>query len=135
MSSLTTAGCARKARSGPVRDDAPPVAGRGTSRVALLEKLDFGYRQMAQIGQMWPIVDTRVRYIRSVPFGSTINATAQLVEWEFRLRIYYELTDARGQRVNEAYTVQVPVTVPDESLIIGVPDLLREKVAALINAQ
>ncbi len=105
------------------------------ARVALLEKLDFGYRQMAQIGQMWPIVDTRVRYIRSVPFGSTINATAQLVEWEFRLRIYYELTDARGQRVNEAYTVQVPVTAPDESLIIGVPDLLREKVAALINAQ
>ena len=105
------------------------------ARVALLDKLDFGYRQMAKIGQIWPIVDTRVRYIRSVPFGSTVTVAAQLVEWEFRLRIYYELLDEQGQRVNEAYTVQVPVTAPDESLIIGVPDLLRQKVAALIDAQ
>ena len=106
-----------------------------TARVALLKKLDFGYREMAQIGQIWPIVDTRVRYIRSATFGTTVSVAAQLVEWEFRLRIYYELSDADGASINEAYTVQVPVAAPDESLIIGVPASVQQKVLALIDGQ
>ncbi len=104
-----------------------------TARVALLRKLEFGYRQMAAIGQIWPIVDTRVRYVRSVPFGATISVSAQLVEWEFRLRIYYEVHDADQRRINEAYTVQVPVSAPDEALIIGVPDQVQAQVNALIR--
>ncbi len=103
------------------------------ARVALLKRLDFGYRQMAQIGQIWPIVDTQVRYLKSIPFGSEIRVSAQLVEWEFRLRIYYEITDATHQRVNEAYTVQVPVAAADEQLIIGVPDAVQKRVQALIE--
>jgi acyl-CoA thioester hydrolase len=104
-----------------------------TARVALLKKLAFGYRQMAQIGQIWPIVDTQVRYLKSVPFGSQINVCAQLVEWEFRLRMYYEISDADGIRVNEAYTVQVPVNADNEALIIGVPDDVQARVQKLIS--
>ena len=103
------------------------------ARVALLARLNFGYRQMAEIGQIWPIVDTRARYIRSIPFGTTITASAQLVEWEFSLRLYYELSDLDGKRLNEAYTVQVPVSAPDESLIIGVPDQVQQQVQKLID--
>ena len=106
-----------------------------TARVALLKKLAFGYREMAEIGQIWPIVDTRVRYIRSAAFGTELSVTAQLVEWEFRLRIYYELFNADGERINEAYTVQVPVAAPDESLIIGVPEDVQQRVLALIDGQ
>jgi len=104
-----------------------------SARVALLQKFNFGYREMAEVGQIWPIVDTRVRYLRSIPFGESVQVTAQLVEWEFRLRIYYEITNARQQRVNEAYTVQVPVAAADEALIIGVPEQVQIRVAALIN--
>lgn len=103
------------------------------ARVALLAKLDFGYRQMAGINQIWPIVDTQVRYLRSIPFGQTVNVSAQLVEWEFRLRMYYEITDDTGQRLNEAITVQVPVSAADESLIVGVPEQVQDKVAALLH--
>ncbi len=104
-----------------------------TARVALLKKLNFAYRDMAAAGQMWPIVETQVRYLKSVPFGEQILVCAQLVEWEFRLRIYYEIFDAGGQRLNEAVTVQVPVAADNEALIIGVPDWLQGRIAELIT--
>ncbi len=103
------------------------------ARVALLSKLDFGYRQMAGRGQIWPIVDTRVRYLSSVPFGKEIEVSAQLVEWEFRMRIYYNVRDEAGNLLNEAYTIQVPVSARDESLIVGAPGDLVEKIEALIE--
>ncbi len=102
------------------------------ARVTLLDKLQFGYRQMARLGQIWPIVDTRVRYLRSAPFDSTLKVHAQLVEWEFRLRIYYLVTTPDGDLVNEAYTVQVPVDAQSEQLIIGSPDMLMRRIESLI---
>ena len=104
------------------------------ARVELLKQIDFGYKQMAGRGQFWPIVDTRVRYIHSVPFGAEITVSAQLVEWEFRLRIYYEVLDAAGVRVNEAYTVQVPVAADSETLLIGVPLEIQARIEDLISA-
>ena len=104
-----------------------------TARVEVLRALKFSYRDMAASGQIWPIVDTRVRYLKSVPFGDQIEVTAQLVEWEFRLLIYYEILDESGTRLNEAYTVQVPVAAEGEKLIIGLPDNVRAEVEALVK--
>ena len=105
------------------------------ARVAVLGKLDFGYRQMADIKQIWPIVETQVRYLKSARFGSTLNVKATLVEWEFRLRFHYELTDEDGATINEAVTVQVPVDARDESLIVGSPATLIQRVEHLIAEQ
>lgn len=102
------------------------------ARVALLTKLEFGYREMAEIGQIWPIVDTRVRYIQSIPFGTTITVSAQLVEWTYRLQMYYEIEDVAGARLNEAYTVQVPVQADDETLLVGVPEHVQQRVQQLL---
>lgn len=104
------------------------------ARVALLARLGFGYREMAAYGQIWPIVDTRVRYLKSIPFGSTVNVYAQIVEWEFRLRIFYRINEPDGTLLNEAYTVQVPVDAATENLIIGAPAHLRERIQALIDS-
>ena len=103
------------------------------ARGALLRRLRFGYRRMAADRQIWPIVDTRVRYRRSVPFGARIDVSAQLVEWEFRIVIYYEIDDESGALVNEAYTVQAPVSTPRQTLIVGTPPALRERIDALIE--
>ena len=101
------------------------------ARSALLAKLRFGYRQMADHGQVWPIVDTRVRYRRAVPFGARIDVSAQLVEWEFRIVVYYEIDDVSGTLVNEAYTVQAPVSMPRQTLVVGTPARLRQRIAEL----
>lgn len=107
------------------------------ARVALLTKLDFAYRSMEAIGQFWPIVDTRARFAGSVAYDDVVTVSAQLVEWEFRLRIYYQISKA-GKVVNEAWTVQVPVgmqaglPMSNELVIVGSPEPLVERIAALI---
>ena len=103
------------------------------ARVALLERLQFGYREMAALGQIWPIVESSVRYVKSAPFGAPLQVRAQLVEWEFRLRIYYLIHNSAGERVNEAVTVQVPVAASDESLILGSPPELIERIERLVG--
>lgn len=108
------------------------------ARVALLGKLDFAYRSMEAIGQFWPIVDTRARFVGSVAYDDVITISAQLVEWEFRLRIYYQIRKSDGTLVNEAWTVQVPVGMQaglptsNELLIIGSPEQLVQRIDALI---
>ena len=104
------------------------------ARVALLSRLHFDYRHMAADQQVWPIVDTRVRYRRSLPFGARIDVSAQLVEWEFRIVIHYEIDDESGSLVNEAYTVQAPVSVPRQTLVVGTPQVLRDRIAKLIGS-
>lgn len=104
------------------------------ARVALLRQIEFDYERMAQLGQMWPIVDTRVRYVAGIRFGAEVSVRAQLVEWEFRFRIYYEIFDSSGTRLNEAYTVQVPVDAQSQSLIIGVPEFVVDRINRLVTA-
>lgn len=103
------------------------------ARVALLGKLRFGYFQMGQQGQIWPIIDTRVRYLRSAPFNAHLRVSAQLVEWEYRLRIYYQIHNESAALINEAFTVQVPVDAATEALVIGVPPAVQARVHALID--
>lgn len=103
------------------------------ARVALLGAFEFDYRQMAAVGQIWPIVETEVRYLRSVRFGERLEIEARLVEWEFRLRLHY-LLYRDGELVNEAMTVQVPVNAADESLIIGAPRALCERIEARLQS-
>ena len=109
------------------------------ARVALLDKLDFAYRSMEAIGQFWPIVDTRARFVGSVAYDDRISISAQLVEWEFRLRIYYQVHKSDGTLVNEAWTVQVPVGMQaglptsNELIIIGSPETLIKRIHKMIN--
>ena len=85
-----------------------------------------------------PIVDTRARFAGSVAYDDRITISAQLVEWEFRLRIYYQVHKADGKLVNEAWTVQVPVGMQaglptsNELIIVGSPETLVERINTLI---
>ena len=103
------------------------------ARSALLKKLDFSYQQMAAAEQFWPIIDTRVRYLKSIFYADSITVAAQLVEWEFRLRIFYEIRNKEQKLVNEAYTVQVPVQAKTEELIIGSPQFLLDRIEHLLK--
>ena len=59
--------------------------------------------------------------------------SAQLVEWEYRLRIYYQIHNEANVLINEAYTVQVPVEAATETMVIGVPPAVQARVAALVH--
>lgn len=98
------------------------------ARVALLESVDYSYGQMRESGYLWPIVDSRIRYLRAFRLGQTVNVTACLSEWELRLVVDYRLDDENGRTCTRARTVQVPVKAGTKELQLGCPHVLIEKV-------
>lgn len=48
----------------------------------MLEKIGYSYRDMMASGYVWPIIDTRVKYVKSIPYDHKIRVEATLTEWE-----------------------------------------------------
>jgi acyl-CoA thioester hydrolase len=99
------------------------------ARCALLDKINYNYRQMAESNYAWPVIDIRVKYIKPATFGNIIKVHAKLVEYENRLKINYLITDsASGQTLSKGYTIQVAVDMRNEEMCFVSPDILFEKV-------
>lgn len=98
------------------------------ARCALLSKFDYDYPQMRDSGYAWPIVDMRLKYVRPVVFGQKIRVRAEIVEWENRLKIEYRISDAEsGEKLNQAYTIQVAVDMRSREMQYVSPPILWEK--------
>lgn len=104
------------------------------ARCALLDRLDYGYRAMAASGLVWPIVDTRVRFLRRVSFDDCLEVTATLEEWQYRLRINYVIHDDDGRRVTEGYTIQVPVDAVTGEMCFGTPAELYQHIDRCVQS-
>ena len=73
------------------------------ARCELLNKLGYGYVAMLESGYSWPIVDTRIKFVRTTKFEQRIRVTATLEEYENRLKIAYEISDNdAAKRLQEA---------------------------------
>ncbi|RRJ95116.1 acyl-CoA thioesterase [Opitutaceae bacterium TAV4] len=98
------------------------------AREALLDSIDYGYLRMEESGYLWPIVDTRVKYIAPVIFGRRILVTAAIAEYENRLRINYEICDAEtGSRATRGHTLQIAVHKATRETCFVCPPVLFEK--------
>lgn len=98
------------------------------ARCALLSRYDYDYPQMRDSGYAWPVVDMRLKYVRPVVFGQQLVVRAEIVEWENRLKIEYLVRDAAsGERLNQAYTIQVAVDIPTGEMQYVSPPVLWEK--------
>jgi|TARA_B100002003_G_scaffold210989_1_gene207157 acyl-CoA thioester hydrolase len=103
------------------------------ARCALLDKIDYNYNQMRASNYAWPIIDMRIRYINPVRFGQLIQVNVKLVEYEYRLKLSYLITDAEsGQRLTRGSTVQVAVDTKSQEMCFISPDILREKLGELV---
>ncbi len=101
------------------------------ARSALLERIDYGYTAMSESGFAWPVTDLRMRYAQSCGFGDRIRVRARIVEWEFRLKIVYLITDASsGARITRASTVQVAVAMATGEMCYPTPPVLAQRIAA-----
>lgn len=99
-----------------------------TARCALLDKINYNYPAMRASGYAWPIVDMRMKYVRPAVFGQKLIIRAQIVEWESRLKIEYEIRDARSQEcLNKSYTIQVAVDINNGEMCYESPKILFEK--------
>ncbi|MFQ6372002.1 acyl-CoA thioesterase [Shewanella sp. YIC-542] len=105
------------------------------ARCKLLEKIDYGYRQMLDSGYSWPIVDARVKYVKPTTFEQHIRVIAQLVEWEHRLKIDYLIEDAQsGERLTKGYTIQAAVEMHSKSLCLETPVAFRRQLQPWLTA-
>ena len=57
-------------------------------RRIMMDKIEYNYHEMKDSGYMWPIIDTRVKYIKAIPFNHQIKVSAKLTEWENRCLLY-----------------------------------------------
>jgi acyl-CoA thioester hydrolase len=98
------------------------------ARCALLAKFGYDYPQMRDSGYAWPIVDMRLKYVKTTEFGQQIRIRAEIVEWENRLKIAYLISDAvTGQTINKAYTIQVAVDMASREMQYLCPAVLWQR--------
>lgn len=98
------------------------------ARCALLQRYDYDYPQMRDSGYAWPIVDLRVKYVRSARFGQRLKVRAQIVEWENRLKIDYLVSDAAtGEVLTRAHSIQVAVDMATGEMCYASPAVLRQR--------
>ena len=103
------------------------------ARCALLDKIDYNYDQMRDSGYAWPIVDMRIKYVRSLRFGQEVTVTATLVEYENRLKINYLIKDIEtGEKLTQGFTIQVAIDNTAEEMLFQSPPVLYQKVEALL---
>ena len=98
------------------------------ARCALLEKINYNYDAMMASGYAWPVVDTRIKYIKPTRFKQKIIVEASLVEYENRLKIQYLISDKKTkEKVTIGYSIQVAVDPKTEEMCFVSPDVLLEK--------
>src|SRR6185437_14098534 len=79
-------------------------------RTALLRAFDYDYPAMQASGYLWPIVEAHLKYVRPAAYGQVLEVRTELLEFENRLKIAYEIVDVASQeRMTKGYTVQVAV--------------------------
>jgi acyl-CoA thioester hydrolase len=99
------------------------------ARCTLLDKIGYGYMAMRASGYSWPVVDLRIRYARPAHFNQKIRVQADIVEWQHRLKITYQIIDqASGVRLTRGYTSQVAIDMATHEMCFECPEILWQKI-------
>lgn len=98
------------------------------ARCALLDRIGYNYLAMRDSGYAWPIIDLRIRYVKSAVFGQNVTVRAAIAEWENRLKIDYLMTDSlTGAKLVKGHTIQVAVNTRNQEMCLESPPVLFEK--------
>ena len=105
------------------------------ARCAMLDQIDYGYLTMKETGFVWPIVDLQIRYVRPAKFQQRLFVTAKLVEWEYRMKIKYQITDAQtGEFLAKGYTIQAAVDNATGEMSYASPPVFLEKLGVKLSS-
>ena len=103
------------------------------ARCALLDHIGYGYSEMADSGYVWPILDMSARFLKPAHYKQALRVQATLTEWDYRLKIDYDIFSENGDHMTRAMTTQVPVLQATRKMELGVPPFvidLIDKAAA-----
>jgi acyl-CoA thioester hydrolase len=106
------------------------------ARCNLLDHIGYNYTDMAKSGYGFPIVDMQIKYIQPLVFEQDVCVRASLLEYQYRLKIGYLITDANtGAKLTKAHTVQAAVEVSSNELRLECPAVLQQQVARLLAGE
>lgn len=101
------------------------------ARDQLMNRIGYSHEAMRASGFVWPVVEMKLRYLQAARLRQTLRVRASILEYEYRLKIVYDISDAaNGRRLTRAHTVQVPVRIDTGEMLFQIPPVLREKIAA-----
>lgn len=98
------------------------------ARCDLLRKIDYDYPQMKESGYAWPVIDLHIRYIKPTLFGQWISIQANILEWENRLKIKYQIFDKDNrERLTKGHSIQVAFDIRKQEMLLVSPNVLLKK--------
>lgn len=105
-----------------------------TARAALLRKIDYDYPKMQESGYVWPIVDTRVKFIQPARYAQHLRINAVLEEWQNRLKISYDIRGiSENIQLTSGYTIQCAVCTKTGELQFVTPHVLRDRITEYLK--
>ncbi len=106
------------------------------ARCRLFEKIGHDYQAMADSGFFYPIVDLNLKFVQPLKFTQHFDITAELIDWEGRLKIIYSIVDSETQeKITKGSTTQVAVRMPENELQFELPSAITEKILQALQHQ
>ncbi|MFI3120106.1 MAG: acyl-CoA thioesterase [Methylococcaceae bacterium] len=98
------------------------------ARCAMLDKIDYNYMAMKATGYVWPIVDLQMRFVRPAKFNQRIRVRAELVEWEYRMKIKYLISDAEThEALVKGHSIQAAVDAVTGEMSYASPTVFLQR--------
>ena len=102
-------------------------------RVAILDRIKYGYDAMQESGFAWPVIEMNIRYAHPISLRQKIVISASLVEWENRLKINFAITDKlTGKRLCKAHCTHVAVCIGTGEMMWETPPVFRQKLEGFL---
>ena len=106
------------------------------ARCQLFSEIQYDYAEMRDSGFAWPVVDFRVKYIRSLLYNQEVEIHASLVEWEYRVKVNYEIRDkATGTKLSVGHSTQMGINMQTGETCFETPECFRRKLLAYFKSQ
>ena len=98
-------------------------------RTKLFQSIDYDVLQMKASGYSWPIIETSCKYVQPILYNQLIQVSANIQEYENRLKIVYRISDAKtSEKLATGHTTQVAVDMKNNEMCFVSPKILLEKV-------
>lgn len=105
------------------------------ARCALLNSVSFGYLEMEKEGTAFPVVDMKLKYVRSLRFGDSAKVVSYLTEYENCIKIKYEIYNAAtGELCTKAESTQMAMDIKSGESSIVCPQKFIDNVKEHLKA-
>jgi len=105
-------------------------------RSSLYQKIKYDYHEMEESGYAYPIIEISAKYLDSLKFHDKAIVKAILVEYENRIKIKYEIRNAKtGIITTRGFSTQMAIDMRTNESCFVTPKVLTDRVEALINKE